>query len=127
MSDTMTKEVTKTGIQRRSLTLNIYNEGGDYIVDCIQFGTVGQGATVEDALSDWSEATDIYLSRLPDLDAAFAITDRTSLIDGVREMEEAYAERIGQPVEPTDIRFVSTLTLPFYYASLSYIFGQTSP
>ncbi len=127
MVGTRTKGMAKTEVQRHSLTLNIYEEDGNIIVDCVQFGTAGQGATLAEALSDWAEATDIYLNRLPDLDAALATTHRTSLVDGVREMEEAYSERIGQPVEPTDIRFVKTLTLPFYYASLSCVFGQTSP
>lgn len=127
MVGTITDGMTRTDVQRRSLTLNIYEEGSNYIIDCVQFGTVGQGATLTEALSDWAEATDIYLSRLPDLNTALATTDRTSLVEGAREMEAAYAERIGQPVEPSDIRFVSTLTLPFYYASLPGVFGQASP
>jgi predicted RNase H-like HicB family nuclease len=113
---TMIEDIGEGQAAQRSITLNIYSEDGDYILECIEFGTVGQGSTLEDALADWAEATEIYLERRPDLSAALVISHRPSLVEGVRELERAYSERIGEPVEPSDIRLIRTISLPFSYA-----------
>jgi predicted RNase H-like HicB family nuclease len=114
MSRTLAKGVTTEQPKLHTITLNVYTEDGDYVVDCVEFGTVGQGSNLEEAIQDWSEATQIYLGHHPNLEAAFAPRPHDSLIDGVREIERAYSRRLGEEVEPSDVRLVKTLTLPFY-------------
>ena len=115
MSSTITPPPSRRS-ETRNLTLNIYREDDDYIIDCLEFGTVGQGATIDEALADWAEATRLP-GQPPRPGRCFANADHNpQLIDGVRELEQAYAERIGQPVVATDIQLIRTISLPFAHA-----------
>ncbi len=43
----------------------IYREDDLYIAECPEVGTVSQGYTVEEALSNLREATELYLEEFP--------------------------------------------------------------
>lgn len=47
------------------LTALIYKEDDMYIAECPQVGTVSQGKTIEDALENLKEATELYLEEFP--------------------------------------------------------------
>ena len=49
----------------RSFTALIHWEEGWYVADCPEVGTVSQGKTVEEAVANLKEATELYLEEFP--------------------------------------------------------------
>ena len=49
----------------RTLTAVLHKEGDLYVAECPEVGTVSQGYTVEDAVANLKEATDLYLEEFP--------------------------------------------------------------
>jgi predicted RNase H-like HicB family nuclease len=49
----------------RTFSAVLHKEGNVYVADCPEVGTVSQGFTVEEALSNLREATEIYLEEFP--------------------------------------------------------------
>ncbi len=43
----------------------IHKETDFYVADCPEVGTVSQGLTIEEALENLKEATELYLSEFP--------------------------------------------------------------
>jgi len=46
-------------------TAIIHEEDGIFIADCPEAGTVSQGTTIEEALKNLREATELYLDECP--------------------------------------------------------------
>ncbi|WKZ34950.1 MAG: type II toxin-antitoxin system HicB family antitoxin [Anaerolineales bacterium] len=49
----------------RTLTAVIHKEDHWYVADCPEVGTVSQGQTVEEAIANLKEATELYLEEFP--------------------------------------------------------------
>ncbi len=100
-----------SGVTEITLTANVYREDDDYVADCLEIGSVGQGATFDEAVNDLREATELLFEECPDtvIDLQRGETP-ADFIAGVRKLEQAYADYIGEPVEPVDICFVATVT-----------------
>jgi predicted RNase H-like HicB family nuclease len=49
----------------RIFTALIHKEGDWYVADCPEVGTVSQGKTVEEAIANLKEATELYLEEFP--------------------------------------------------------------
>ena len=49
----------------RTFTAVIHREDDLYVATCPELGTVSQGATIEDALANLKEATELYLEEFP--------------------------------------------------------------
>jgi len=49
----------------QTFTAVIHKEDDLYIADCPEVGTVSQGNTVEEAIANLKEATELYLEELP--------------------------------------------------------------
>ncbi len=49
----------------RTFTAVLHQEGDLYVADCPEVGTVSQGHTVEEALANLKEATELYLEEFP--------------------------------------------------------------
>ncbi len=49
----------------RTLTAVIHREEDMYVADCPEVGTVSQGDTVEEAIENLKEATELYLEEFP--------------------------------------------------------------
>ena len=49
----------------RTLTAVIHKEGDLFVADCPEVGTVSQGATLEEAIGNLKEATELYLEEFP--------------------------------------------------------------
>ncbi|HHS97773.1 MAG TPA: type II toxin-antitoxin system HicB family antitoxin [Chloroflexi bacterium] len=49
----------------RTFSAIIYKEGNVYVAECPEVGTVSQGATLEEALANLREATELYLEEFP--------------------------------------------------------------
>ncbi len=47
------------------LTAIIHKENDLYVADCPEVGTVSQGQTVEEAVANLREATELYLEEFP--------------------------------------------------------------
>ncbi len=47
------------------VTAVIYKEDDLYVAECPQVGTVSQGETIEAAIANLKEATDLYLEEFP--------------------------------------------------------------
>ena len=45
----------------RTLTAVVHREGDLFVADCPEVGTVSQGATIEEAIRNLQEATELYL------------------------------------------------------------------
>lgn len=45
----------------QTLTAIIYQEDGIYVAECPEVGTASQGKTIDDAINNLKEATDLYL------------------------------------------------------------------
>lgn len=50
---------------KQTFTAVIHREGDLYVADCPEVGTVSQGKTIEDALANLREATELYLEEFP--------------------------------------------------------------
>jgi predicted RNase H-like HicB family nuclease len=49
----------------QTFTAVIHREDDLYVATCPELGTVSQGATIEDALANLKEATELYLEEFP--------------------------------------------------------------
>ncbi|MCR4405817.1 MAG: type II toxin-antitoxin system HicB family antitoxin [Anaerolineae bacterium] len=49
----------------RIFTAILYKEGDVYVAECPEVGTVSQGYTVEEAIANLREATELYLAEFP--------------------------------------------------------------
>jgi len=49
----------------RKFTAIIHRENDIYVADCPEVGTVSQGETVEEAIANLREATELYLQEFP--------------------------------------------------------------
>ena len=49
----------------QTLTAILHRENDLYVADCPEVGTVSQGPTVEEALANLKEATELYLEEFP--------------------------------------------------------------
>jgi predicted RNase H-like HicB family nuclease len=49
----------------QTFTAVIHKEDDLYVADCPEVGTVSQGQTVEDAIANLKEATELYLEEFP--------------------------------------------------------------
>ena len=52
----------------RTLTAVLHKEGNLFVADCPEVGTVSQGETIEEALGNLREATELYLEEFPTKD-----------------------------------------------------------
>ena len=48
-----------------TFTASIHKEGHLYVASCIEVGTVSQGESLEEALVNLKEATELYLEEFP--------------------------------------------------------------
>jgi predicted RNase H-like HicB family nuclease len=48
-----------------TFTASIHKEGNFYVANCVEVGTVSQGETMEEALVNLKEATELYLEEFP--------------------------------------------------------------
>ena len=71
MSSTGTSNiyVTRThfvfGDKMTNLTAILYKDDDMYVAECPEVGTYSQGETVEDAINNLKEATELYLEEFP--------------------------------------------------------------
>ena len=49
----------------RTLTAVIHKEEDLYVAECPEVGTVSQGYTIEEAIANLKEATELYLEEFP--------------------------------------------------------------
>ena len=52
-------------MRTQTFTAVIHKEEKFYVADCPEVGTVSQGTTLEEALENLKEATELYLSEFP--------------------------------------------------------------
>jgi len=48
-----------------TFTAVMHKEGSLYVAECPEVGTVGQGKSIEEALANIKEATELYLEEFP--------------------------------------------------------------
>ena len=53
------------GYRKQVFTAILHREDDLYIAECPEVGTVGQGHTVDEALENLKEATELYLEEFP--------------------------------------------------------------
>jgi predicted RNase H-like HicB family nuclease len=49
----------------RTFTAVLYKEENIYVAECPEVGTVSQGYTIEEAIANLKEATELYLEEFP--------------------------------------------------------------
>jgi predicted RNase H-like HicB family nuclease len=52
-----------------TFTAVLHKEGDLYVAECPEVGTVSQGKTIEEAVANLKEATEIYLEEFPPADS----------------------------------------------------------
>jgi predicted RNase H-like HicB family nuclease len=52
-------------IPMKTLTALVYKEEGVYVAECPEVGTASQGDTIEEAVANLKEATELYLEECP--------------------------------------------------------------
>ena len=52
-------------MKKEKFTAIIHKEDDLYVADCPEVGTVSQGYSIEEALENLKEATELYLSEFP--------------------------------------------------------------
>ncbi len=52
-------------MERRTFTAVLHREEDMYIAECPEVGTASQGKTIEDAIKNLREATELYLEEFP--------------------------------------------------------------
>lgn len=57
----------------KTLTAMLHREEDLYVIECPEVGTVSQGKTVEEALENLKEATELYLEEFPEVSQEKAI------------------------------------------------------
>jgi predicted RNase H-like HicB family nuclease len=50
----------------KTLTAVIHKDDDMYVAECSEVGTVSQGITIEEAISNLKEATELYLEEFPE-------------------------------------------------------------
>ena len=64
-SDTYKKRLTGMAGRMRVLMAVVHREGDAYVAHCPEVGTTSQGPTVEEAVANLREATELYLEEFP--------------------------------------------------------------
>jgi predicted RNase H-like HicB family nuclease len=59
-------------MQFRTFTAILHKEDDLYVAECPEVGTVSQGTTIEDAVANLKEATELYLEEFPRSEAGRA-------------------------------------------------------
>jgi len=52
-------------MKERTFTAVVYKEDDIFVAECPEVGTVSQGYTIEEALENIKEATELYLEEFP--------------------------------------------------------------
>ncbi len=52
-------------MKERTFTAIVHKEDDIYVAECPEVGTVSQGYTIEEALENLKEATELYLEEFP--------------------------------------------------------------
>ena len=63
----------------RTFTAVVHREGNLYVADCPEIGTVSQGETIEEAVANLAEATELYFEEFLTVDTVSAIGWRREL------------------------------------------------
>lgn len=50
---------------QKSFTASIHKEGEIFVASCLEIGTVSQGSSIEDAIKNLKETTELYLEEFP--------------------------------------------------------------
>ncbi len=50
---------------KRTFTAVIHKEKDIYVAECSEIGTVSQGKSIDDAIANLTEATELYLEEFP--------------------------------------------------------------
>jgi len=56
-------------MKTQTFTVTIYKEEDVYVAECLDIGTVDQGATIEEAINNLKEATKLYLEECPHIES----------------------------------------------------------
>ncbi|WIG60176.1 MAG: hypothetical protein OJF49_002924 [Ktedonobacterales bacterium] len=66
----------------RTFTAVLHKEDDLYVAECPEVGTVSQGATIEEALANLKEATELYLEESPlrEVGRSFVTTFDTTVL-----------------------------------------------
>lgn len=67
--------------KHKTYTASIHKEGEIYVASCVEVGTISQGYSIEEALLNLKEATELYLEEFPqgDFSPTFITTFSTEL------------------------------------------------
>ena len=57
-------------MKEQTYTAVIFRENDLFVAECPEVGTVSQGSTIEEALENLKEATELYIEEFPQKDTA---------------------------------------------------------
>jgi len=65
--------LSRCNLATGTFTAVLHKEGSLYVADCPEVGTVSQGHSVEEAVANLKEATELYLEEFPPKDVSRAL------------------------------------------------------
>ncbi|WP_054848290.1 type II toxin-antitoxin system HicB family antitoxin [Methanoculleus chikugoensis] len=68
----------------RTFAAVLYREEGMYVAECPEVGTVSRGRTVEEAVANLKEATELYSEEFPPEDGRRPIVTTFEVTEGAR-------------------------------------------
>ena len=72
----------------------LHKEGDLYVAECPEVGTVSQGYTIEEAIANLKEATELYLEEFP-LHRELAIGTLRGILRQARVTLDEFMENLG--------------------------------
>lgn len=67
-------------MSQRTFTAILHREGDFYVAECPEVGTVSQGSSLDEAIANLKEATELFLEEFPLVDG-----ERSLLTAGARD------------------------------------------
>jgi predicted RNase H-like HicB family nuclease len=57
--------------RQRTFTATLHQEGDLFVAECREVGTVSQGSSLEEAVANLNEATELFLEEFPPVQGSF--------------------------------------------------------
>ena len=65
----MARETERKEKKSMTFTAVVHREDDMYVASCLEVGTVSQGTSIEEAIANLTEATELYLEEMPEIQA----------------------------------------------------------
>ncbi len=89
MAQAIERGAQGSSLSAHNLTAEVYRENDQYVAECIELGSMGQGDTAEEAIESLKDSVISYLQAFPDA-LSHSKPRATTYTEDARAMEQAY-------------------------------------